>query len=70
MGRLTFGAYLIHPVILRVSHGYIRQPIYATDMKIVNQFACKFTNWFLLIDFRYFRLNQLWRPISLHISFR
>lgn len=36
MGRLTFGAYLIHPAVLRVSYGYLRQPVYGTDMKIVN----------------------------------
>lgn len=36
MGRLTFGAYLIHPAVLRMCHGYIRQPVYGTDMKIVS----------------------------------
>lgn len=36
LGRLTFGAYLIHPAIIRVSYGNLRQPIYGSDFKIVN----------------------------------
>lgn len=36
LGRLTFGAYLIHPAVIRISYGNIRQPVYGSDFKIVN----------------------------------
>lgn len=35
MGRLTFGAYLIHPSILRIFYGSIRQPVYTDDYRMV-----------------------------------
>lgn len=37
LGRLTFCAYLIHPAIIRVCTGNLRQPIYASDMTILVQ---------------------------------
>lgn len=37
LGRLTFCAYLIHPAIIRLCIGNLRQPTYASDMTIVVQ---------------------------------
>lgn len=37
LGRLTFCAYLIHPAVIRLAIGNLRQPIYASDMTIVVQ---------------------------------
>lgn len=37
LGRLTFCAYLIHPAIIRLSIGDLRQPLYASDATIVVQ---------------------------------
>ncbi|XP_037044343.1 nose resistant to fluoxetine protein 6-like [Bradysia coprophila] len=37
LGRLTFCAYLIHPAIIRLCIGNIRQPTYASDMTIAVQ---------------------------------
>lgn len=36
LGRLTFGAYLIHPSILRMSFGTVHDPIYSSDMLLVS----------------------------------
>lgn len=47
LGRLTFCAYLIHPAIIRLCIGNLRQPIYASDETIVVQvfavFALSYT---------------------------
>ncbi|KAJ6641727.1 Nose resistant to fluoxetine protein 6 [Pseudolycoriella hygida] len=37
LGRLTFCAYLIHPAIIRLCTGNLRQPIYASDVTILVQ---------------------------------
>lgn len=37
LGRLTFCAYLIHPAIIRLCIGSLRQPIYASDETILVQ---------------------------------
>lgn len=43
LGRLTFCAYLIHPAVIRLCIGNLRQPIYASDMTIVVQVFAVFT---------------------------
>lgn len=43
LGRLTFCAYLIHPAIIRLCMGNLRQPTYASDMTIVVQVFSVFT---------------------------
>lgn len=37
MGRLTFGAYLVHLDVIRASYGFTRQPIYGAEMEIVSE---------------------------------
>lgn len=36
LGRLTFGAYLIHPVVGRVMNGNIRSPIHLSYLRLVS----------------------------------
>lgn len=36
MGRLTFGAYLIHPTLIRLSYGGMRSPFWTDDIRVVN----------------------------------
>lgn len=38
LGRLTFGAYLIHPVVARVMNGNIRSPIYVSRLRMVGTY--------------------------------
>lgn len=38
MGRLTFGAYLIHPSVIRLSYGSTRHPIFSDDFRVVNSY--------------------------------
>lgn len=35
MGRLTFGAYLIHPTYIRLMYGSMRSPFWTDDIKVV-----------------------------------
>lgn len=35
MGRLTFGAYLIHPTIIRLMYGNMRSPFWTDDFRVV-----------------------------------
>lgn len=36
LGRMTFCAYLIHPAIIRILMGNLRQPIYSSDISVVS----------------------------------
>lgn len=35
LGRLTFGAYLIHPSVIRLSYGSMRHPFFTDDYRLV-----------------------------------
>lgn len=35
MGRLTFGAYLIHPSVIRLSYGSMSHPFFTDDFRVV-----------------------------------
>lgn len=63
MGKLTFGAYLIHPAVIRVGYGNMRQPGYGSDARIVS-IPCVITNFcerkaYLFTISSYFQLEVL-----------
>lgn len=39
MGRLTFGAYLIHPSVIRFLYGSMRHPSYTDDFRVVKTYT-------------------------------
>lgn len=61
MGRLTYCAFLVHPAVLRIYLGNLRQPVYNSDMVLV---GCQY-------DFLKFQFNLIFfLRNSLHIPRR
>lgn len=53
MGRLTFGAYLIHPSVIRLSYGSMRHPFFTDDFRVVIDMR------FFLFKFQSFHIDTL-----------
>ncbi|XP_055315466.1 nose resistant to fluoxetine protein 6-like [Sitodiplosis mosellana] len=51
MGRLTFGAYLIHPSVIRLSYGSMRHPFFADDFKVYDSTVSAFVTSYALSFF-------------------
>lgn len=48
LGRMTYCAYLVHPIVLRVFLGTMRQPLYVDDFTIVAYVMCVLVVSYLL----------------------
>ncbi|XP_031617702.1 nose resistant to fluoxetine protein 6-like [Contarinia nasturtii] len=51
MGRLTFGAYLIHPSVIRASYGSMRHPFFTDDFRVYDNTVSAFVTSYVLSFF-------------------